>query len=376
MKTLGNRLATVGIGLVAVGTVAIAPTVQPPARPAERSVQLAAATQPTSVRPPAEQSNFLGALLRLDLRQFIIPPSVGQPFPTPELPEPSPAPTDVQFEDAIINTYHAIEPWVRYGFEVATYAAGWVPYVGWLSPQIMIFYNFGERIVESLVVNSANWLWGPLPLGQGLGNIARDSWDALVRLGIDEWNFWLPPLPPPLPFGVQPTQTQAATTDTLVRRRIGHEAASLARPTYRASTRTRGTRADRAREVGLRLKKADLVHAPTDNPANAAEDPQPGADLLQIEATPRTADEQNTNPSAGTSDLYDATSDVTSPPPTPPAKPKPFGKKPKPVAEPSDPPTGPSDESVSSPNVTVKGANDSAGKPSAPKRFEATRNTD
>ena len=215
MKTLGNRLATVGIALVTVGTVAIAPTVQPPARPAERSVQLAAATQPTSVRPPAEQSNFLGALLRLDLRQFIIPPSAGQPFPTPELPEPSPAPTDVQFEDAIINTYHAIEPWVRYGFEVATYAAGWVPYVGWLSPQIMIFYNFGERIVESLVVNSANWLWGPLPFGQGLGNIARDSWDALVQLGIDEWNFWLPPLPP-LPFGVQPTQTQAATTDTLV----------------------------------------------------------------------------------------------------------------------------------------------------------------
>ena len=28
---------------------------------------------------------------------------------------PSPAPTDFEFEDAIINTYHAIEPWVRYG---------------------------------------------------------------------------------------------------------------------------------------------------------------------------------------------------------------------------------------------------------------------
>jgi len=59
--------------------------------------------------------------------------------------------------------------------------------VGWLSPQITIFDNFGERIVESLAVNSANWLWGPLPFGQGVGNIARDSWDALDQLGIDEW---------------------------------------------------------------------------------------------------------------------------------------------------------------------------------------------
>jgi hypothetical protein len=51
---------------------------------------------------------------------------------------------------AIKNIYNAAEPWVRYGFEVATYAVGWVPYVGWLSPQIMIFYNFGERIVRSI----------------------------------------------------------------------------------------------------------------------------------------------------------------------------------------------------------------------------------
>ena len=148
------------------------------------------------VQPLAQQSNDLGALFSLDLGRFIIPPSAGQPLPTPpEIPGPSPAPTDFEFEDAIMNTYHAIEPWVRTGFELATYAVGWIPWVGWLAPQIMIFYNFGERIVESLVVNSANWLWGPLPFLEGLGNIAADSWNALVQLGIDEWNFWLP-LPP------------------------------------------------------------------------------------------------------------------------------------------------------------------------------------
>src|SRR4029079_7404082 len=120
------------------------------------------------------QFNVVGALLRMDLREFIIPPSAGQPLPTAQLPGPSPTPTDFQFEDAIINTYHAIEPWVRYGFELGTYAGGWLPWVGWRSPQITIFDNFGERIVESLAVNSANWLWGPLPFGQGVGNIARD----------------------------------------------------------------------------------------------------------------------------------------------------------------------------------------------------------
>ena len=102
------------------------------------------------------------------------------------------------------------------GFELATYAVGWIPWVGWLSPQIMIFYNFGERIVESLVVNSANWLWGPLPFFEGLGNIAQDSWNALVQLGIDQWNFWLPSFPlPPLPFAAQQAQAQLATGETL-----------------------------------------------------------------------------------------------------------------------------------------------------------------
>ncbi|ULP38136.1 hypothetical protein MJO55_06835 [Mycolicibacterium rufum] len=135
-------------------------------------------------------------------------PSASRPTFPPPPTIPPPVVTAFEFEDAIINTYHAIEPWVRYGFELATYAVGWVPWVGWLAPQIMIFYNFGERIVESLVVNSANWLWGPLPFGEGLANVARDSWDALVQLGRDEWNFWLPPLPP-LPLTAEQTTDPA-----------------------------------------------------------------------------------------------------------------------------------------------------------------------
>jgi len=224
IKIVGRKLAKAGILLVSVAAIAIAPTVQVPPPPPVAAVRLAAATSiPIAAQPLVPQSNVLGALLRLDLGRFIIPPSAGQPFPTP--PNIGPAPTQTGFEDAIINTYHAIEPWVRWGFELATYAVGWIPYVGWLSGQIMIFYNFGERIVESLVVNSANWLWGPLPFGEGLGNVAEDSWDALVQLGIDQWNFWLPPLPPlplsaqeaqTLPLSAQEAQTQLATAETPV----------------------------------------------------------------------------------------------------------------------------------------------------------------
>jgi hypothetical protein len=129
-----------------------------------------------------------------------IVPSLGAPVPTP--PNPGPVPTPANANAAVKNIYNAVEPWVQYGFELATYAVGWVPYVGWLAPQIMIFYNFGERIVRSITFNVDDWLLGPLPFVQGLGNVVQDSVDALVQLGIDQWNFWLPPLPPlpPLPL--------------------------------------------------------------------------------------------------------------------------------------------------------------------------------
>ncbi|KRE32159.1 hypothetical protein ASG82_04275 [Mycobacterium sp. Soil538] len=309
MSTFGKWMSTSGIALVSIGAIAIAPTFANPSRPVDRSLHLAAATSPTAVQevvlqqPLAQQTtNVLGALLSLDLGKFIIPPSLGQPIPTPQLPGPTPTPNG--FEDAIINTYHAIEPWVRYGFELGTYAVGWVPWVGWLSPQIMIFYNFGERIVESLVVNSANWLWGPLPFGVGLGNVARDSWNALVQLGRDEWNFWLPPLPP-LPFTAQQAQEQPVTTETL--------AAAEATPAP-SDTRPHPLR-DLLAAVRHSLVDADpitphdvdpavsepAVADATDvaGPANPGEEPPSQADVPQPDVPSATPQESETDPPAG-----------------------------------------------------------------------------
>ena len=411
MKVFGTKLATAGIALVSVGAIGVAPTVQPPPRPVP-AVQLAAATSPTVVQPPAQQSNYLGALFSLDLGRFIIPPSAGQPPPTPpEIPGPSPAPTNFEFEDAIINTYHAIEPWVRWGFELATYAVGWIPWVGWLSPQIMIFYNFGERIVESLVVNSANWLWGPLPFLEGLGNVAADSWNALVQLGIDQWNFWLPSLPPlpPFPFAAQQAQAQLATGETLA-----PADQSVAPPTVRPHPLRDALAAlrrllagpdpvapqnvdlqenvDLRENVGLlekvglqekvgllekvgRQEKVDLhVNEPTlvdvqrvAARANPGDDRQVQAELPRTHATPRNRDETKTNPPAGTPNLSGTTSGITSPPQTPLGKPKPFGNKPKPAAETSNPSTRPSNESVGTSNSPVGTSNDSVGTPNPPK---------
>lgn len=390
MRVFGKRLATAGIALGSVCAIAVAPTVQAPPRPVP-AVRLAAATSPTVVQPPAQQSNALGALSRLDLSRFIIPPSVGQPLPTPpQIPGPSPAPTDFEFEDAIINTYHAIEPWVRYGFELVTYGVGWIPWVGWLAPQIMIFYNFGERIVESLVVNSANWLWGPLPFLDGLGNVARDSWNALVQLGIDEWNFWLPGLPP-LPFGAQQAQAQPAAAETLAPadQQVAPPAARphplrdafaalrrlLAGPDPAAPQNVDlqenvdpQEKVDIQEEVDLHVNEPALVDVQrVATRANPRDDLQVQAELPRTDATPRNPDETKTTPPAGTPNLSGTKSDITRPPLSPLGKPKPFGKKPRPAAETSNPSTRPSNQSVGTSNSPVGASNDSVGTPNSPK---------
>jgi hypothetical protein len=198
---------TAGVAVVAASSVVVGVTVAPPppSSPAppisatSAAVELTAVVASTSSTPAPDNIPTLFD----EIRRGIIP-SFGAAPPTPP-PALTVAATS-NANQAIKNIYNAVEPWVRYGFEVATYAVGWIPYVGWLSGQIMIFYNFGERIVRSITFNVADWLFGPLPFIQGLGNVARDSWNALVQLGVDQWNFWLPPLPPlpPLPFAARP----------------------------------------------------------------------------------------------------------------------------------------------------------------------------
>jgi len=97
--------------------------------------------------------------------------------------------------DAIDLIYDTVEPWVRYGFDVAAAIISWIPWVGIFANQIHVFYNFFEGMIHSGVYNTTDWMRGQ---GSAVKNIADwfvDAGLALVWLGIDEVGAWVP-LPP------------------------------------------------------------------------------------------------------------------------------------------------------------------------------------
>lgn len=108
----------------------------------------------------------------------------------------------VSWATAIENFYNFAEPYVQYGFELAAWAAGWVPYIGILAPQINIFYDSFEPLVQSVLFNSLDWLSGQITFATGMSNV----WASTTQSVNDfiNYEYWwirsfLPPWPP-LPF--------------------------------------------------------------------------------------------------------------------------------------------------------------------------------
>src|SRR6476646_7830249 len=128
MSVSARAALMAGIATVTASAVFIAPSVQP-LPPPKPSIQLAAQANIQLTAQPADYFSQLA-----EWWQPIFWPSAGKPFPAP--PDIGPSPTPGEFEDAIKSTYDAIEPWVEWCFEVATYVVGWIPWVGWLSGQI------------------------------------------------------------------------------------------------------------------------------------------------------------------------------------------------------------------------------------------------
>lgn len=193
----------ISVATITAATVAFVPSVTiaapqsmpastPTVRVRSAPVQLTAATQTTAA------PHVLPNLLTDWLRRIVVPPSASAPFPTPTFED---AIGGTSIDSTIKNVYNAVEPWVRYGFELGAYAVGWVPYVGWLAPQVMIFYDFGERIARSITFNVADWLGGKISFWDGLVNVVMDTIDSFVRLAQAQLNFWLPSLPPLPPIG-------------------------------------------------------------------------------------------------------------------------------------------------------------------------------
>jgi hypothetical protein len=173
-----------------VSAVAIAQSVQPaPAARPEPTVHLVAAVQ-SLVQP---QKAPLLTVLR-NSSQALLGPAT-----TPGKPPPSAAPLAIpiapNLADTIDNIYLSVEPWVQYGFEVATSVGRWIPYVGWFAGQIMVLYNFGESIVASGVFNFTDWLRGDGGIAENVVDFGVDVGLAFVWLGLDEVAQFVP-LPP------------------------------------------------------------------------------------------------------------------------------------------------------------------------------------
>ncbi|MFC7675697.1 hypothetical protein ACFQWH_21620 [Mycolicibacterium sp. GCM10028919] len=244
MNTTCRHLLGSGKAVVAATALTVATTIAPPATVSAEvekprssvSVSLSAAS--TALPTPGDAPRLLVQWVQ----RIVVPPSLGANLPSPQFP-PVVAPTSIG--SSIKNVYNSVEPWVQYGFDLAAYAVGWVPYVGWLSPQIPIFYHFGERIARSVTYNIADWIDGRVSFSQGLINVIIDTFNSFVQLGIDQWNFWLPPLPPlpPLPFAASVPSAPAvveeapAPADTQLRELRTADAASTPPvPTPPAST--------------------------------------------------------------------------------------------------------------------------------------------
>ncbi|CAM3125947.1 PE family protein [Mycobacterium intermedium] len=105
----------------------------------------------------------------------------------------------VSWATAIENAYLVFEPWVQYGFQLAAYVAGWVPYVGILAPQINFFYNLFEPMVQAGLFNTLDWLDGSITFATGWENFWSTT-AASINYFIQTEIWWIrsffPPLPP------------------------------------------------------------------------------------------------------------------------------------------------------------------------------------
>jgi hypothetical protein len=105
--------------------------------------------------------------------------------------------------DAIKAGYLLVEPYVQYGFDLAAYAVGYLPYVGFLAPQIYFLYDLFEPMVQAGLFNTIDVLQGSITFAQGLANF-WDATTASINQFISTEIYWalsfLPPLPPLPPF--------------------------------------------------------------------------------------------------------------------------------------------------------------------------------
>jgi hypothetical protein len=192
-------------------------------------------------------------------------------------------------QNAIINGYNTVMPWVDWGVETAQWAVGWVPWVGWVgADQIGIFYfNLIRPIITSAVYNTAYVIGGSVGFFPAIGNFINDTGNAIngfIRAEINWALSFLPPLPP-LPF--------AATKAAAAKQADASATAAAATPS--ATNKTPDTRASKDAKAKKQPRPATDTGTPRSTPNKSATDTQPAdntatADKDTGKSTKRRAD--------------------------------------------------------------------------------------
>ena len=217
MNVSARSYVAAGIAALTAGMIAIPTTIEP-------SAQLSASVEKERVALLAAARSFTTPV-ELPTAFVVLAPqhpgtSTAPANPAPSsvfkaLPTAAAAPTAQAalagfpgLQNAIINAYNVINPWVDYGVNLAQYAVGWIPVASFFAPQIGIFYyNLIEPIVTSAVYNTAYVLGGSIGIIQGISNVINDSINAGIGFVNAEINWalsFLPPLPP-LPLAAAQT---------------------------------------------------------------------------------------------------------------------------------------------------------------------------
>lgn len=215
-----------GIAAVAATAVTLSTTIAAPVlrAPTERVVTASASpTHDFAVRLLAaiqhDASTATGGAPAAGTPQLPAAAHSGTAVPTAATPTAATPTAAITFglpgiQNAIINTYNTVMPWVDWGVEVAQWAVGWVPWVGWVgADQIGIFYfDLIRPLITSGVYNTAFVIGGTEGLIPAIGNFINDlgyTINGFIRSEINWALSFLPPLPP-LPFAAAPAAAKAA----------------------------------------------------------------------------------------------------------------------------------------------------------------------
>jgi hypothetical protein len=194
-----RSMLTAGVAAVTASAVVFAPTIAAPSA-ARPDVHAAAVTLSAAVQPIVPQPGVMANAAAAAASPAVAAAAAG---------------TLASSGNAIMNFYYTAEPWVQYGFQLATWAVGYIPIAGYFSGLIMVAYYTGEPIVQSFF-QSAQYAvdgnWGAIPSTLVDGFVQGGQ--NFVTQGLNWILGYFPPFPPLPPFPGLVTTAAASTFAT------------------------------------------------------------------------------------------------------------------------------------------------------------------